>query len=141
MCDYSCNVWCGCMVVRVFASYTTGEQTSQVTNLYNMIDKVIYLAFRVTLPSRRMIANMVLHRKSGIPPARILLEANCLRQAARLISRGDRSLCAAELVCLQIQTLSSKKKPENYRNAHEFNCHEFSVHINNSLRWKSPNLC
>lgn len=67
---------------------STKKRTSipQTTYLYSLIDKVIRLALRVALPVWKTTPNVVLHRKGGIPPARILLEGNRLRLAAMLKS-------------------------------------------------------
>ena len=67
-----------------------GRQTPKSTNLCNLIDKVIHLALRSALPVWKTTPNAVLHRESGIPPARVLLEANRLRLASRLNSLDNR---------------------------------------------------
>lgn len=56
---------------------------------------------------------MVLHRESGIPPARIILESNRLRLAARINSLDDRHpLRIRACVCPNIGTLKYKRKPK-----------------------------
>ena len=87
-----------------------GMQTPHANNLCNVIDKVVHLALRAALPVWRKTPNAVLHRESGIPPARILLEANRLRVAARLNSLDDRHpLRSRASECPNVGTLKYKK--------------------------------
>ena len=68
----------------------SGIVTSQTTHLCSLIDKVLLLALRVALPVRKTTSSAALHREGGIPPARVLLEENRLRLAARLNTLDNR---------------------------------------------------
>ena len=83
-----------------------GLSTPQATSMCNLIDKAILCALRGALPVWKTTPNAVLHREGGIPPARILLEANRLRLAARLSSLDDRHpLRSRAMVCPNVGTL------------------------------------
>lgn len=88
-----------------------GAVTPQTTHLCSLIDRALHLALRAELPVWRTILNAVLHRESGIPPARILLEGNRLRFAAR-INTLDKShpLRDRASLCPNVGTLKYKKK-------------------------------
>lgn len=87
-----------------------GTSTPHSTFLCNLIDKAILLALRAALPVWKTTPNAVVHREGGIPPARILLEANRLRVAARINSLDDQHpLRSRAIVCPNVGTLKYKK--------------------------------
>ena len=86
-----------------------GFVTPQTTHLCNLIDKAIHIALRAALPVWRTTPNAVLHRESGIPPARILLEGNRLRLAARINTLDNlHPLRDRAIVCPDVGTLKYK---------------------------------
>ena len=87
-----------------------GTSAPHATFLCNLIDKAVLLALRAALPVWKTTPNAVIHREGGIPPARILLEANRLRVAARLNSLDDRHpLRSRATICPNMGTLKYKK--------------------------------
>ena len=79
MCDvpvarYEAEVWWPGMKLPA----AKGTVTPQKTHLCDLIDKTVYMALRAALPVWRTTSNAVIHRESGIPPARVLLEGNRL---------------------------------------------------------------
>ncbi|KAI0994897.1 hypothetical protein K3495_g13283 [Podosphaera aphanis] len=96
-----------------------GNVTPPTTPLCSLIDKSVHLALRAALPVWRTTPNVVLHRESGIPPARMLLEGIRLRPAARLNTLDDRHpLRSRASVCPNVGILRFKasrklsKRPE-----------------------------
>ncbi|KAI0993336.1 hypothetical protein K3495_g14848 [Podosphaera aphanis] len=77
----------------------------------NMIDKAILMGLRAALPVTKTTPNVVLHREAGIPPAKILLESNRIRVAARLKSLDNKHpLMIRASVCPNVRTLKYKKR-------------------------------
>lgn len=90
---------------------THGIVTPPTTYLCGLIDKAVHPAIRAALPVWRTTPNVVLHRESGIPPARIMLECNRLRLAARINSLDDRHpLRHRASICPNVGTLKYKLK-------------------------------
>ncbi|KAI0993628.1 hypothetical protein K3495_g14556, partial [Podosphaera aphanis] len=87
-----------------------GIVTPPTTNFCNLIDRSVHLALRAALPVWRTTPNAVIHRESGIPPARIILEGNRLRLAARLNSLDNlHPLRSRASLCPNVGTLKYKK--------------------------------
>lgn len=100
---------------------THGTSTPQTSHLCNWNDKAIYLSLRVALPVCRTTPNAALHREGGIPPAKILLEANRLRLVYWINSPENlHPLRFRANVCPNMGILKSKKtrrlskRPELY---------------------------
>lgn len=73
----------------------------------------MHLALRATLPIRKTTLNAVLHRESGISPARALLEGNRLRMVIRINTLYDRHpLRSQASVCLIVVKLYIKRKQD-----------------------------
>lgn len=88
-----------------------GNTAPQTTHLCNLIDKVIHQVLRAALPVWKSMPNAVIHREGGIPSARILVEGNRLRLAARLNSLYDcHPLRSRVSTCPNIGTFKYKSK-------------------------------
>ena len=88
-----------------------GISTPSTTNMRSMIDKAILMGLRAALPVMRTTPNVVLHREAGIPPAKILLEGNRIRVAARLKSLNKQHPWRSRAsVCPNAGTQKHKKK-------------------------------
>lgn len=88
---------------------TRGIITPQTSHLCELIDRVIRKALRAALPVWKTTPNAVIHREGGIPPARIVLESNRIRLAARIKSLDNRHpLRSRASICPNIGTLKYK---------------------------------
>ncbi|KAI0997120.1 hypothetical protein K3495_g11067 [Podosphaera aphanis] len=112
---FGANVWWP----RLTRLIALGNFTPPTTHLCSLIDKSVHLALRAALPVWRTTPNVVLHRESGIPPARMLLEGNRLHLVVRLNTLDDRHpLRSRASVCPNVGTLRFKssrklsKRPE-----------------------------
>ncbi|KAI1001319.1 hypothetical protein K3495_g6880 [Podosphaera aphanis] len=93
--------------------------TPPTTHFCSLIDKSVHLALRAALPIWGTTPNVVLYRESEISPARMLLDGNRLRLAARLNTLDDRHhLRSRASICPNVGTLRFKssrklsKRPE-----------------------------
>ncbi|KAI0991474.1 hypothetical protein K3495_g16713, partial [Podosphaera aphanis] len=88
-----------------------GTATPPTSTLCSMIDKAILRGLRAALPVLKTTPTVVVQREGGIPPGKILLEANRLRLAARLQTLDDRHpLRSRAVLCPNTGTRKYKKK-------------------------------
>ncbi|KAI1005176.1 hypothetical protein K3495_g3041 [Podosphaera aphanis] len=104
---YGAEAWCPGSK-RLIAR---GVVTPATTHLCNLVDKAVRLALRAAIPVWKTTPIPILHRESGISPARILLENRRLRHAARLSTLDNRHpLRSQASICPNVGTLKYKLK-------------------------------